>query len=94
MDSDADIYISDGFIQKFKMEFLKLKEVGVSDKLVEAELKRLVDRAYNGPKDKKKQKEFVGKFVDHALKIYMGCGSDIDNFVNLIEISSFMNKGD
>jgi CRISPR-associated protein Cmr2 len=84
-------YISDGFTQKFKMEFIKLKGTSVSEGIINTELKRLVIRAYNGPEDKKKS-EFINRFVENAKKLFWKTGENIDNFTNLLEIASFMNK--
>jgi CRISPR-associated protein Cmr2 len=83
-------YISDGFIQKFKMGFLKLKETSISEGIINTELKRLVTRAYNGPKEEKKR--FIEEFVKNAEILFWRTGGDIDNFTNLLEIASFMNK--
>jgi len=83
-------YISDGFIQKFKMEFFKLKETSVSEGIINTELKRLVTRAYNGPKEEKKR--FIEDFVKNAKTLFWENCEDIDNFTNLLEIASFMNK--
>jgi len=83
-------YISDGFIQKFKMGFLKLKETSFSEGIINTELKRLVTRAYNGPKEEKKR--FIEEFVKNAEILFWRTGGDIDNFTNLLEIASFMNK--
>jgi len=85
-------YISDGFIQKFRAEFYKLKEASLPERLVETELKRLINRAYNGAKEERK--DFVDKFFDEAKKLLWGTGGDIVNFNNLIEIASFMNRGE
>jgi len=83
-------YISDGFIQKFKMEFIKLKETSLSEGIINTELKRLVTRAYNEPKEEKKR--FIEDFVENAKILFWRTGGDIDNFTNLLEISSFINK--
>jgi CRISPR-associated protein Cmr2 len=83
-------YISDGFIQKFKMEFLKLKETSISEGIINTELKRLVTRAYNGSKEEKKR--FIEEFVKNAKILFWRTYEDIDNFTNLLEIASFMNK--
>jgi len=92
-------YISDGFIQKFKMEFLKLKGASVSEGIINTELKRLVTRAYNGkPNEKEEEKrKFIENFVKAAKTLFWKTGEaianiNIDNFTNLLEIASFMNK--
>jgi len=89
-------YISDGFIQKFKIEFFKLKQISFSERIKNKELKRIVKRAYNGiPREPKNEKEkFIKDFMENAIKILWELGGDIDNFINLLEIASFMNKGD
>jgi CRISPR-associated protein Cmr2 len=87
-------YISDGFIQKLKMEFVKLKGTSISEGIINTELKRLVTRAYNGrPNEEKEEKrKFIENFVKTAEKLFWRTGGDIDNFTNLLEIASFMNK--
>jgi len=90
-ESEPQKYISDGFIQKFKTEFYKLKQNSLPQGLINTELKRLITRAYNG--DSKGKKDFVNLFFDKAQKLFWGIGGDIENFKNLLEISSFMNRG-
>jgi DNA primase large subunit len=93
-DRNEKRYISDGFIQKFKMEFIKLKETSLSEGIVNTELKRLVTRAYNGrvKEDKEEKRKFIEDFVENAKILFWRTGWDIDNFTNLLEISSFINK--
>ena len=88
---DEKRYISDGFIQKMKREFQRLK-ISVYGGIINTELKRLVARAYNGPKND--MANFVDQFVKNAQKLYWGTGEDIDNFTDLLEIASFINKGE
>jgi CRISPR-associated protein Cmr2 len=87
-------YISDGFIQKLKMEFVKLKGTSISEGIINTELKRLVTRAYNKkPNEKEEEKRiFIEDFVKNAKILFWRTGGDIDNFTNLLEIASFMNK--
>jgi len=88
-------YISDIFIQKLKREFIKLKGASVSEGIINTELKRLVTKAYNGPNEPKKEKnDFINNFIENATKLYLGTIENIDNFTNLLEIASFMNKGE
>jgi CRISPR-associated protein Cmr2 len=93
-DREEKRYISDGFIQKFKMEFVKLKETSFSEGIINTELIRLVTRAYNKkPNEKEEEKrKFIEEFVKTAEKLFWRTGGDIDNFTNLLEIASFMNK--
>jgi CRISPR-associated protein Cmr2 len=93
-DRNEKRYISDGFVQKFKMEFIKLKETSLSEGIVNTELKRLVTRAYNGrvKEDKEQKRKFIKDFVENAKILFWRTGGDIDNFTNLLEISSFINK--
>jgi CRISPR-associated protein Cmr2 len=93
-DRNEKRYISDGFIQKFKMEFIKLKETSLSEGIVNTEFKRLVTRAYNGrvKEDKEEKRKFIEDFVENAKILFWRTGWDIDNFTNLLEISSFINK--
>lgn len=89
-------YISDGFIQKFKMEFPKLKGTSFSEGIINTELKRLVTRAYNkNPnEDKEDKQKFIEDFVENAKTLFWRSDGDIDNFTNLLEIASFMNRGE
>ncbi len=99
MKESEEGYISDSFIQKFKIEFMKLKDekekkdhFSGSEEIVTTELKRLIERAYNGDKEKKKQ--ICNNFFNNAWELFTASGMNIDNFANIIEILSFMNKGD
>jgi CRISPR-associated protein Cmr2 len=93
-DRNEKRYISDGFVQKFKMEFVKLKKTSFSEVIINTELKRLVTRAYNGRpnEDKEEKRKFIENFVKSAEKLFWRISEDIDNFTNLLEIASFMNK--
>jgi CRISPR-associated protein Cmr2 len=93
-DREEKRYISDGFIQKFKMEFVKLKKTSFSEGIINTELKRLVTRAYNGRpnEDKEEKRKFIENFVKSAEKLFWRSSEDIDNFTNLLEIVGFMNK--
>jgi len=92
MDNEKERYISDGFIQKFRHEFLKL--IDVSEGIIETELERLIFRAYNGKKGESKddKKEFVKEFANMILSILTT--DNLPNCINLLEIASFMNRGD
>ncbi|WP_353686782.1 type III-B CRISPR-associated protein Cas10/Cmr2 [Thermodesulfovibrio sp. 3462-1] len=96
MNRENKNYISDGFIQKLKQEFAKIKEkegsFGLTGEIFNTELKRLLTRAYNG--ESKSRKEIVEKFYNKAKLLFWRTGEDIDNFTNLLEIASFMNKGE
>ncbi len=93
-------YISYRFIKKFRMEFMKLKSeeennkgyLLASEEIAKTELKRLIERAYNGDKERKKQ--ICNNFFNNAWELFTASGMNIDNFANIIEILSFMNKGD
>jgi CRISPR-associated protein Cmr2 len=93
-DRNEKRYISDGFVQKFKMEFVKLKKTSFSEGIINTELKRLVTRAYNGRpnEDKEEKRKFIENFVKSAEKLFWRISEDIDNFTNLLEIVGFMNK--
>jgi CRISPR-associated protein Cmr2 len=79
-------YISDRFIQKFKIEFYKLrdnsklKDNSLLQKLIDSELKRLISRAYNGSKEERK--DFVNLFFNEAQKLLRGTIDYFDNFTN------------
>jgi CRISPR-associated protein Cmr2 len=93
-DREEKRYISDGFIQKLKMEFIKLKKTSFSEGIINTELKRLVTRAYNGRpnEDKEEKRKFIENFVKSAKILFWRTGGDIDNFTNLLEIASFINR--
>jgi len=94
-DREEKRYISDGFIQKLKMEFIKLKKTSFSEGIINTELKRLVTRAYNGRPNEDKEEEkrkFIENFVKSAEKLFWRSSEDIDNFTNLLEIASFVNR--
>ncbi|WP_460181162.1 type III-B CRISPR-associated protein Cas10/Cmr2 [Thermodesulfovibrio sp. TK110] len=101
MKESEEGYISDSFIQKFKIEFMKLKDekdqkghFSGSEGIAKTELKRLIERAYNGDNDKEKKVKVCNSFFDNAWALFTASGMNIDNFANMIEILSFMNKGD
>lgn len=72
-DRNEKRYISDGFVQKFKMEFVKLKKTSFSEVIINTELKRLVTRAYNGRpnEDKEEKRKFIENFVKSAEKLFL-----------------------
>ncbi|MGC9101201.1 MAG: type III-B CRISPR-associated protein Cas10/Cmr2 [Caldisericum sp.] len=96
MNRENKNYISDGFIQKLKQEFAKIKKkkgsFGLTGGIFNTELKRLLTRAYNGSKEEKRK--IIEKFYNKAKLLFWRTGGDIDNFTNLLEIASFMNKGE
>ncbi|MGB9794711.1 type III-B CRISPR-associated protein Cas10/Cmr2 [Caldisericum exile] len=96
MNTENKNYISDGFIQKLKQEFAKIKEkegsFGLTEGIFNTELKRLLTRHYNGPKEEKRK--IIEDFYNNAKLLFWQTGGDIDNFTNLLEITSFMNKGE
>jgi len=99
MNSENEIYISDGFIKKFKMEFSKFKdELSPEEEIVNTEIKRLVKRSYNNQnkssKEDNKKEEFIKSFTENAIKLFWKTNLGIDNFVNLFEIISFTNRGE
>ncbi|MCM8814444.1 MAG: type III-B CRISPR-associated protein Cas10/Cmr2 [Candidatus Omnitrophica bacterium] len=101
MDDEQKRYISHNFIQKLKREFMKLKsEDGhllTSSLIFNESLIRLISRAYNykDKKDNKKEKvEFIKRFYNSVVELFWVSGGNIDNFTNLLEIASFLNKGD
>jgi len=99
MNSENEIYISDSFIKKFKMEFSKFKdELSPEEEIVNTEIKRLVKRSYNNQnkisKEDNKKEEFIKIFVENAKKLFWRTNLEIDNFVNLFEIISFTNRGE
>jgi CRISPR-associated protein Cmr2 len=96
MNRENKNYISDGFIQKLKQEFAKIKKkkgkFSLTEGIFNTELKRLLTRAYNGPKEEKRK--IIEDFYNKAKLLFWRTGEDIDNFTNLLEIASFMNKGE
>jgi len=100
MNSENEIYISDGFIKKFKMEFSRFKDElkSISEEIINKEITRLVKRSYNNQnkssKEDSKKEEFIKSFTENAIKLFWRTTSGIDNFVNLFEIISFTNRGE
>ncbi len=100
MNENEQGYISHSFIKKFRMEFIKIKSedknskgyLQASEGIAKTELKRLIERAYNGKKENEKQ--ICSEFFNNTWKLFDASGMNIDNFANMIEILSFMNKGD
>ncbi|PMP91038.1 MAG: type III-B CRISPR-associated protein Cas10/Cmr2 [Hydrogenobaculum sp.] len=95
MNSDNERYISDSFIQKFNEEFFLMKKESLEQGIVETELERLIRRAYNSKvKEEKQQKEeFINKFLKNINVILDENLGNIDNFINLLKIASFTNRG-
>ncbi|MDI6861172.1 MAG: type III-B CRISPR-associated protein Cas10/Cmr2 [Caldisericia bacterium] len=100
MDDENERHISHGFIQKLKREFLRLKDkdgrLVSSEDVFNGELYRLISRAYNykgsGKDEKNKRKELIDDFYTNIQKLFWKSGGDLDNFTNLLEIVSFLNK--
>jgi len=92
----AQSYFSDKFIYNTRSEFSRLKDSSgnfiCSGEILNIELKRLFSRAYNGPK--KTKEEIVQNIFEPLKEIFWKTGSNIDNFLHLLEISSFINKGE
>ncbi|NPV10612.1 MAG: type III-B CRISPR-associated protein Cas10/Cmr2 [Ignavibacteria bacterium] len=97
INENASGYISHRFIKTFKSEFMKLKNeqghFSGSEQIIKTILKRLVSRAYNSEL-KEGKKEFCDKFLSYIWRLYGASEMNIDYFVNIIEILSFMNRGD
>jgi CRISPR-associated protein Cmr2 len=98
MDREQDEYISDGFIQKFRKEFYYLNISDLEEGLVKTEIKRLISRAYNSKDSKLKKEKFINDFyksieiiLEETLKSEK---YNKNNFTNLLEIISFMNRGE
>ena len=101
MDDEQKRYISNNFIQKLKKEFMRLKEGNghllISQSIFDASLQRLLCRAYNfeGGRDNKEEKaKFIKEFHTTIKDLFWGSDGNIDKLTNLLEIASFLNKGD
>jgi len=98
MDREQDEYISDGFIQKFRKEFYYLNISDLEEGLVKTEIKRLISRAYNSKDSKLKKEKFINDFYKSIEIIFEETLKsekyNKNNFTNLLEIISFMNRGE
>ena len=102
MNDENERYVSHRFIQKLKGEFVRLKNkkgrLVSSEGVFNDELRRLISRAYNykgsGRDDKDKKKKFIEDFYTDIQRLFLKSGRDLDNFTNLLEIASFLNKGE
>ena len=97
MDSEKPEYISDGFIQKIAKEFYLLDINDLPEGLFNSELKRLITRAYNSQSKKAKEdkERFILNFYNKLNLIFWQSGNiDKENFINLLHITSFMNRGE
>ncbi len=97
MDSEKTEYISDGFIQKLAKEFYLLDINELPGGLFNSELKRLITRAYNSQSKKTKENKdkFINNFYNKLNLIFWHSGNiDKENFINLLHIASFMNRGE
>jgi len=88
-------YLSDKFIYNLRDEFLRLSDekgkFTVTGEIFNVEFKRLLTRAYNGHKEKKK--EFLKDLYDPLKDIFWNItGGNIQNFQHLLEISAFISK--
>ena len=77
------------FIKNLNMEFMKLDEI--EDKWVEAELKRLLERASQIKSDKEKKKERVGNWQEKLFSIYTDADKK-DNFLYFLNIADFLAR--
>ncbi len=101
MNDKNERYISHNFIQKLKIEFARLKEkngyLPGPEEIFNKELLRLISRAYNykGKKDNKNEKDkFIENFHKLLKDFFWASGGNLDNFTNLLETASFLNKGE
>lgn len=87
-------YFSDKFIYNLRNNLLKLSDGNGNFKgtgeIFNIEFKRLLSRAYNGPEDIRK--EFIEKIYNPLKEIFWSTGSNIQNFLHLLEISAFIGK--
>jgi len=89
-------YIAKGFIQKLESEFVRMKnDKGVfigTGAIFDVELKRLLDRSYNGSKEKKK--DFIERNYQIMKKLFWKTGGNIDNFLNICRLATFISKAE
>lgn len=93
---DNKPWISIKFIYNLNKEFERLKRedghfTGMGD-IFGVELKRLLERASHGKKDEKKK--MVNETSEILKDIFRESGGNIDNFVNLLEITAFVSKAE
>lgn len=102
MDDGGERYISHGFIQKLKSEFMRLKNkdghLSVTSDVFNTELLRLISRAYNykgeGRDSENEKQRFIKCFHSDIVNLFWESGGNLDNFTSLLEIASFLNKGE
>jgi len=100
MDNDEPRYISNRFVNALRKEFERIQARKLADRIVEVEIKRLVERAYNSSvkESSEERKNFVERIVRMLIWLYGGVGLPKENklqrFADLLEIVSFMNRGD
>jgi len=90
-------YFSDTFIYKLNREFIRLKEENrsylKSQEIFNNELKRLLSRAYNGPKTGNERKAFIEETWEDLKNLFWEMHGNLEDFTNLLHIVSFMVKG-
>lgn len=86
-----DYYFSDGFIQKLKTEFIKIKEP--SEPVFTTEFKRLSKRAFN-KKVRMNEEKTIQEFHQNLEDLYVVVPYNIEYFISSLEIASFLNKGE
>ena len=102
MYDENERYISHRFIQRLKREFIRLKDeeghLVSSEEVFNNELHRLISRAYNyrgGGEDREdERRRFIEDFYANIRELFWRSGGNLDNFTNLLEIASFLNKGE
>lgn len=90
-------YFSDTFIYKLNNEFIRLKgEDGNYEGpqgVFNEELKRLLSRAYNGPKIGDERKIFIEETWKDLKDLFWEMNGNLEDFINLLYIVSFTVKG-
>lgn len=91
-------YISANFIKNLEEEFKYLKSEDV-ESLFKAEIKRLLERAFNSKvksddkeKEKKENQQFLEDTNKLLLKLYLFC-KDIKDFISILNILAFIKRG-
>ena len=93
-------WISDRFIYTLRDEFKRIKDkegkFGLTEGILNSEIKRVIKRSVNA-KNEKEKRELLRKVFEKIglIEIFWSIpGENIDNFLNLLEITSFTSPED
>lgn len=92
-------FIAKSFIQKVASEFVNLHENGklkVNSEIFLIEIERLLNRSFNSPLgrkiEKEKKKEIIQNVYKSMRKVFTCLSDNVESFVNLCTILTFLNK--